>query len=68
MAETYHFIPIAIETLGGYGPEARKFISFMGRSLAEKHSDPRRSSFLKQSIGIAMQRGNAKTMLFSVYC
>jgi hypothetical protein len=67
MAENYYFVPIAINTLGCYGTQAKKMILFMGKFLAEKHNDPRRHSFLKQSIGIAIQRGNAKTMLFSVY-
>jgi hypothetical protein len=67
MTENYHFIPIAIDTLGGYGPQATKFVNFMGRCLSEKYNDPRRLSFLKQSIGIAIQKGNAQTMLFSVY-
>jgi hypothetical protein len=67
LEDIYHFIPIAIDTLGGYGVQARRLVSFMGRSLAEKFNDPRRLSFLKQNIGIAIQRGNARAMLFSVF-
>jgi hypothetical protein len=67
LSENYLFIPIAIDTLGRYGSQAEKLINEIGAKLAEKHNDPRRTAFLKQNIGIAIQRGNAKTLLFSLY-
>jgi hypothetical protein len=67
LSENYSFTPIAIDTMGVYGPQAKKFINHVGTKLSEKYNDPRRKAFLKQSIGIAIQRGNAKTMLFSIY-
>ena len=67
LAENYIFIPIAIDTFGRYGTQAKKLIDKVGAKSAVKHNDPRRKAFLKQTIGIAIQRGNAKTMLFSIY-
>jgi len=50
--------------MGVYGPQARKFVNFVGTKLSEKYNDPRRKAFLKQSIGIAIQQGNAKKCCF----
>ena len=67
LKENYFFIPVAIDTFGGYGTQARKFVNFIGARLSKKCNDQRRRAFLKQNIGIAIQRGNAKAMLFSIY-
>ena len=53
------FTPIALETLGPWGPEANKFITEVGRRLHLATGDPRSVSFLRQKISIAVQRGNA---------
>jgi hypothetical protein len=67
MSDNYHFVPIAIDTLGGYGKQAKQFVNYVGQKIGEKQNDPRRKAFLRQNIAIAIQRGNAKTMLFSIY-
>jgi hypothetical protein len=67
LQENYCFTPIAIDTLGSYGPQASQIIGLIGKRLAEKHKDRRRLAFLRQSLGIAIQRGNALTMLFSLF-
>jgi hypothetical protein len=53
------FVPVALETMGPWGPEANSFISEVGRRLHLATGDPRSVSFLRQKIGIAVQRGNA---------
>ena len=53
------FVPIALETLGSWGPEANNFITKVGRRLHLATGDPRSVSFLRQKISIAVQRGNA---------
>ena len=36
--ETSHFfIPIAVETLGVFGPEARQFVKDLGRRIEDTH-------------------------------
>jgi hypothetical protein len=67
LTENYFFVPVAIDTFGAYGTQAKKFVNYIGEKLSEKYNDHRRRAFLKQNIGIAIQRGNAKAMLFSIY-
>ena len=59
LSERYIFTPVAIETLGSWGPEASNFVSELGRRLEVATGEPRATSFLRQKIGIAVQRGNA---------
>ena len=59
LSEQYIFTPFAIETLGSWGPEASSFVSELGRRLAAATGEPRATSFLRQKISIAVQRGNA---------
>ena len=59
LGNNYLFTPIAIETLGPWGPKATTFVSEVGRRLSVATGDPRSTAFLRQQIGIAVQRGNA---------
>ena len=63
LKDRYIFVPVAIETLGGYGPEAWKFGEVLGERLRMATNEPRSSMFLKQRISIAIQRGNAAAIL-----
>ena len=55
----YSFYPVAIETLGAWGKNAQGLVSELGSRLAALPGDPRSLAFLRQHLGIAMQRGNA---------
>ncbi len=55
----FHFYPVAIETMGAWGKEAQGLVSELGGRLATLTGDPRSLAFLRQRIGIAIQRGNA---------
>ena len=59
LSDSYLFTPIAVETLGPWGPEAISFVSELGRRLSAVTGDPRSGAFLKQKISMAVQRGNA---------
>jgi hypothetical protein len=59
----YIFTPIAIETLGSWGPAASSFCEDLGARLARESGDLRSASFLRQRLGIAVQRGNAASVL-----
>ena len=65
LSDTYIFTPIAIETLGPWGPEASSFVSELGRRLSEATGEQRSRAFLKQKISTAIQRGNASCILGS---
>jgi hypothetical protein len=62
----YLFAPIAIETLGVWGPSALATCAEIGGRVAERTGDTRSSAFLRQRLGIAVQRGNAAAVLGTI--
>jgi hypothetical protein len=63
LANDYHFIPIETETLRTFGPEAIKLLENVGHKLGLINGEKRSKSFLFQSIGISIQKGNAAGIL-----
>jgi hypothetical protein len=64
----YIFIPIASETLGGWGPTATLFLKKLGSLLNEQTRNPRSSEFLMQRLSMAIQRGNATSLIVAQPC
>ena len=46
LSPTHDFVPIAIETLGGFNASGLTFLTALGRRLIQTSGDPRESSFL----------------------
>jgi len=63
LAVAHQFVPVAIETLGSMGPAGFKFISELGKRISAVSGDPRETAFLKQRLSLAVQRGNAVSIL-----
>ena len=63
LAVAHHFVPVAIETLGSMGPAGLKFIEELGKRISAVTGDPRETAFLKQRLSLAVQRGNAVSIL-----
>ena len=59
LAENYHFVPVGIETYGAYGPQAIKLIKQIGKKIQEGTGEKLSTFYLKQSISMAIQKGNA---------
>jgi len=59
----YTFEPIALETTGVYGTTTGTLLSEIGRSVTQVTGDPRETLWLEQRIGLAVQRGNAYSIL-----
>lgn len=57
------FIPVAVETLGAWGQEADLLIRAIGRRITEASGEPRATNFLRQRLSLAVQRGNAASIL-----
>ena len=57
------FVPVAVETLGPICSDRIEFITELGRRIASVSCDPRDTAFLFQRISIAVQRGNAASVL-----
>ena len=62
LSRNYTVMPIATETMGAWGQMAVKFIQDLGSRVAEATGEERSTSFIFQSIGMAIQRGNAASI------
>ena len=63
LAADYIFEPIAIETTGAYGSTTSLIMRSIGRRLVESTNDPRESAWFQQRMALAIQRGNAFSIL-----
>ena len=59
IAITHAFVPLAFETLGAWGVQCQRFVSELGRLITLITGDTRETSYLRQRLSIAVQRGNA---------
>lgn len=67
-AGCYMFSPLGFETMGPWGPEAKKVIKDLSARLINTSGDRRAGSFLAQRISITIQRGNAASLLGTMSC
>jgi hypothetical protein len=58
LSRSYHFIPIACETLGPLNEKAINFLSDLGKRISATTGDPREGTFLFQRLSITLQRFN----------
>ena len=58
---THCFIPVAVETLGAMGPEARSLFKEIARRIKGTYGEKRAHEFLLQRVAVAVQRGNASS-------
>ena len=60
---THHFVPLAVESLGVLGHEARAFLRDLMRRLTSATDDQQSHQFLLQRVAVAIQGGNAAAVL-----
>ena len=65
LVQRYKFEPIAIETSGVFGPSTRNIIHEIGKRISDKTGDKRETLWLKQRLNIAIQKGNALSIISS---
>ncbi len=63
LVSSHVFVPVAIETLGAFGGEARSFFRDVARRVTVATQDPLAHQYLVQRIAVAVQRGNAAAVL-----
>lgn len=66
LSTRYRFEPISVETTGVYGATTCALLSDMGRRISNVSGDRRETLWLEQRIGLAVQRGNAYSILVAV--
>jgi ADP-dependent phosphofructokinase/glucokinase len=59
----YYFVPIAVEIMGPWGDDAKKKNNEIGEKIHKITNELRATSYLIQRITIAVQRGNAASIL-----
>ena len=64
LADAHQFEPIAVETMGMcvVGP-LESYKRTIGRPLVEETREPREANWFRQNLAIAIQRGNAFSIL-----
>jgi hypothetical protein len=63
LVTTHCFVPVAIETLGTFGGEARAFLRDLAKRIFSVTKDPLSHQHLVQRVAVAVQRGNAAAVL-----
>ena len=66
LSSTYIVKPVAMETLGSWGPLGLKFVKDIGKRIEDNTGEKRSTSFLFQAISMAVQRGNAASIRGSI--
>lgn len=54
---------MAVETMGVWCKEGKEWIRTIGKKMIDKTGDPRSKSYLTEKISLAIQRGNAASVL-----
>ena len=64
-AQGLRLVPLVVETLGGWGPEAQAFFKVLAAKLAETTgiSESMATAQLYETLGIHLQRHNARALL-----
>ena len=59
----FFMVPIAVETFGAWGPEGANLVKTIGKKIQDMTGEKRSTFFLFQSLSMAVQRGNAASIL-----
>ena len=60
---SHSFTPVAVETSGVVGPQSLAFLKDLGRRMRQVTGEERSLSYLLQRVSVAVQRGNAASVL-----
>ena len=66
IARTHHFVSVVVETSGAFGTEALDLFAEIARRVRKVTQEVRARAFLLQQVSVALQRGNAASVLGSM--
>jgi hypothetical protein len=66
IANNYLFLAFAVETMGSWSSDSIKFIKEVGSKLQQQCGDKRSKFYLYQKLSLAIQRGNAASILGTI--
>jgi hypothetical protein len=64
--ENHNFVAFSLETFGPWSPDAKELFKDISKLLLEKSGVSESPSYFQQRISIAIQRGNAASVLGTV--
>ena len=64
--QCHTFTPVAIETVGPFGPETLSFLRELGCCLKQVTGEAKSFSYLQQCLSVAVQLGNAAAVMGSM--
>ena len=67
ISRIFHFVPVAVETLGALGEDAAAFMRDLGARITTVTKERRAYEFLMQRVSVAIQRGNAACILGTLH-
>ena len=57
------FIPVSVESTGVFGPRTVSFVKDLGRRITRQSGNTNATTYLRQRLSMAIQRGNALSVL-----
>ena len=63
LAHSFWFVPVGVETIGALGDGAGELFHELGRRIAAVTGERRATEYLLQRLSVAIQRGNAASVL-----
>ena len=63
LLHSHDFTPVAVETSGVFGPKTMSLIKEVEKRLRSQSGDQKATSYLIQRLSMAVQRGNAVSIL-----
>ena len=62
----YFLVPVAVETFGAWATKKARLVKNIGKKIQDVTGEKRATFFLFQSISMAIQRGNAASILGTI--
>ena len=63
LSHSHCFIPLSVESTGVFGPRTFSFVKDLGRRMTRQSGNVNATSYLKQRLSMAIQQGNAISVL-----
>ena len=63
LSHSHCFIPVSVESTGVFGPRTVSFVKDLGRRIIQQSGNTNATTYLRQRLSMAIQRGNALSVL-----
>ena len=63
---THKFTPVAIESMGTFGPRSLAFVKELGKRISRETGEVKSTHFLIQKLSVAVQRENHTAIMSAI--